>query len=115
MKPIALAVFLGLCATSMLIVPNTAEAFRGGVHGGGRHFAGGGHWHGGGRHWAGAGGRHWNGGYWRGGRWYGGGWGVGAAALGAAAVGTAAYGASCYQQQSVWNGYQYVTQWVRVC
>ncbi|REF85866.1 hypothetical protein DES32_1904 [Methylovirgula ligni] len=114
MKPNAIAVSLGLCAASMLIVPDTAQAFRGGFHGGGRHFAGGGHWHGG-SHWHGGGSR-WYGGYWRGGRWYGGGWGVGAAAAGAAAVGAAAaYGDTCYQQQNVWNGYQYVVQWVRVC
>jgi hypothetical protein len=131
MKPNLFAFALSLCAATMLIAPDAAQAFRGGGRGGGFHgggFHGGGRWAGGGRGWHGGGGRWagggwhgggYHGGYWRGGRWYGGGgWGWGAAAagaaVGAAAVGAAAYG-SCYQQQTVWNGYQYVTQWVRVC
>ncbi len=120
MKSSALSLSLSICAAAMLVAPDAAQAFRGGFHGGGFHGGGrgfhgggrwargGGRWHGGGR-WAGGGG-HWH----SGGHWYGGGWGVGAAAAGAVGA-AAAYGSSCYQQQNVWNGYQYVVQTVRVC
>ena len=68
MKLKAVAFTLGLCAAGMLVLPDGALAFRGGVHRGGFHggrawHGGGGHWAGGGRHWAG--GRGWHGGYWR--------------------------------------------------
>ena len=59
---------------------------------------------------------------WRGNVGYGGwGWGAAATAVGAAAAGATLYNynnysnASCYQQQQVWNGYNYVMQTVRVC
>jgi hypothetical protein len=89
-----------------------AGAVRPGWHGSGTRWAG--HarpgWHGGGTHWAG--GRYYRGGY------YGGGWGWPAAAAGVAAgaaMGAAAAYGSCYQQRTVWNGYTYVQQSVRVC
>lgn len=108
---------LSLIAAGATLLPYDADARprgrAGGFHAGGFH-AGGYHpgvrpgWHGHGTRWAG-------GRYYRGGRYYGG-WGGAAAGVAAgAALGTAAAYASCYQTQSVWNGYTYVQQSVRVC
>jgi hypothetical protein len=134
MRPSNALLALGLLAAAATLVPQSADARRGGgVRAGGgvhvAHFHGGVRpgWHGGGTRWAGGGVRPgWHGGgvrwsngrYYRGG-YYGGGWGWPAAAAAGVATGAAlgaaaAYG-SCYQTQSVWNGYTYVQQSVRVC
>ena len=114
---------LSLFAAGLTLLPDEADARRGGraagFHAGGVHA--GFHpgvrpgWHGGGTRWAAGGGRYYRGGYYRGG-YYGGGWGPAAAGLaaGAALGATAAYN-SCYQTQSVWTGSGYVQQQVRVC
>ena len=108
---------LSLIAAGATLVPVPSDARprgrAGGFHAGG--FHGGVHpgvrpgWHGHGTRWAG--GRYYRGGY------YGRGWGypVGAGIAAGAALGAAAAYGSCYQTQSVWNGYNYVQQTVRVC
>lgn len=87
MKLKAVAFTLGLCAAGMMVLPDGALAFRGGVHRGG--FHGGRAWHGGGGRWGGH-----AGGYGRYHRWGGyggyggyrrGGWGGGAVVGGLAA------------------------------
>ena len=114
MRPATSVLALSLIAAGLTLLPAQSDARpRGGFHAGG--FHGGYHpgvrpgWHGGGTRWAG--GRYYRGGY------YGRGWGypVAAGLATGAALGAAAYGSSCYQTQSVWNGYSYVPQTVRVC
>lgn len=126
MRPTKILLALGLFATAATLIPDSADARRGGGYraGGARaaHFNPGVRpgWHGGGTRWAG--GRYYRGGgsYGYRGGGYGGGWGWPAAAAAGVATGAAigaatAFGSSCYQTQSVWNGYTYVQQTVRVC
>lgn len=125
MKSSNLLLAMGLLGALATLVPEVADARPrgGGFHAGGaRIHAGGIHrggmvrpgWHGHGTRWA-SGGRYYRGGYYRRGYGYPVAAGVAAgAALGAAAAYGSSYG-SCYQTQSVWNGYTYVNQTVRVC
>jgi hypothetical protein len=114
---------IGMLASLATLVPVGADARPrgGGFHAGGFHgpVARPG-WHGGGTRWARPVRPGWRGGAYAGGRYYRGvyGWGYPAAAgvaAGAALGAAAAYGSSCYRTQSVWNGYSYVQQSVRVC
>jgi hypothetical protein len=115
---------IGLLASATMLLPDVADARRGGgagfraghVHAGGMRPG----YHGAGTRWAGglrpgyrgaAGGQYYRGGY-SGGGW---GWPAAGVAAGAAIGAAAAYGSSCYQTQNVWNGYTYVPQTVRVC
>ena len=127
MKTSNVLLAFGLLGALTTLLPDTADARGrgGGFHASGARFhAGGVHrggvvrpgWHGGGTRWAAGGGRYYRGGgYYRRGYGYPVAAGVAAgAALGAAAAYGSSYG-SCYQTQSVWNGYTYVNQTVRVC
>jgi hypothetical protein len=114
----AMALALGLLAAGTLLLPDGADARRGGgggfraggFHGGGFRTAG---FRGGGFRAAGFRGAGWHGARWAGVRpgWRRG-WGWGAAGLGIAA---GAYGSACYQPRIVWNGWTNVRRWVWVC